>query len=61
MEAVTGVLDYLLANPIYLVPILSLIAMLLYALLKRLIKLAVIAGIAGVLYIGLVEYFGVGF
>jgi len=51
---------YLLENPIFLAPILLLAAMLVYAVLKRLVKLAVIVGIAGGLYLLLVEYFGGG-
>jgi hypothetical protein len=34
--------------------------MMVYALLKRLLKLAVIVAIAGALYLLLVEYFGAG-
>jgi hypothetical protein len=53
-------LAYLLANPIVLAPILLLAAMMLYAVLKRLVKLAMIVAIAGGLYLLLVEYFGGG-
>lgn len=56
-----GIVEYLLANPIFLVPILLLAAMLVYALLKKLLKMAVIVAIAGALYVALVEYFGGGF
>ena len=56
-----GIVDYLLANPIFLVPILLLAAMMVYAVLKRLLKVAVIVAIAGALYAVLVEYFGTGF
>lgn len=55
-----GILEYLMANPIYLIPILGLAAMMVYAALKKLIKLAVIVGIAGGMYLLLVEYFGGG-
>jgi hypothetical protein len=55
-----GIVDFLLANPIFLIPILLLAAMLVYALLKKLLKLAAIVAIAGALYILIVEYFGAG-
>jgi hypothetical protein len=61
MEEVTGVVRYLLANPLYLIPILLLAAVLIYAILKKLLKVAVIVAIAGALYVALVEYFGTGF
>ena len=56
----TGVVDYLLANPLFLAPILLLVAMLVFAVLKRLLKVAMILAIAGVLYVLLLEYFGRG-
>ncbi len=56
----TGIVDYLLANPIFLIPILLIAAMLIYAILKKLLKMAVIVAIAGVLYVVLVEYLGGG-
>ncbi len=56
----TGIVEYLLANPIFLIPVLLMAAMLVYALLKKLIKMAAIVAIAGVLYVVLVEYFGGG-
>lgn len=55
-----GILEFLLANPIFLVPLLLLAAAVLFALLKRLLKLAAIVAIAGVLYVLLVEYVGTG-
>jgi hypothetical protein len=55
-----GIVEYLLANPLFLIPLLLLAAMMLYALLKKLLKLAAIVVIAGVLYMVLVEYFGAG-
>lgn len=61
MEGVDGIVDYLLANPIFLIPILLLAAMMVYALLKKLLKVAAIVVIAGALYVALVEYFGSGF
>ena len=60
MEALTNVMEYLLANPLFLVPILALVAMMVYALIKKLIKLAAIVAIAGALYVVMVEYFGSG-
>jgi len=56
-----GIVEYLLANPIFLVPILLLAAIMAYAVLKKLLKMAVIVAIAGGLYVALVEYFGGGF
>ncbi len=56
----TGLIEYLLANPIFLLPLLLLAATMLYAVLKKLLKLAAIVVIAGVLYSVLIEYFGVG-
>lgn len=56
----TGVIEYLLANPIFLAPILLLAAMMVFAILKRLLKVAAIVAIAGVLYVVLVDYFGAG-
>ena len=56
----TGIVEYLLANPIYLAPILLLVAMMVYALLKKLLKMAVIVAIAAGLYLLLVEYLGGG-
>ncbi len=56
----TGIVEYLLANPIYLAPILLMAAMLVFAILKKLIKLAVILAIAGGLYLLLVRYVGGG-
>ena len=61
MEAVEGIVRYLLANPLFLVPLLLLAAMMVYAVLKRLLKMAAIVVIAGALYVALMEYFGTGF
>jgi hypothetical protein len=55
-----GILEYLLDNPIFLVPLLLILATLVYALLKKLLKLAVIVAIAGGLYVALVEFLGGG-
>ena len=60
MEGITGLVEYLLANPLYLIPILLIVAMMVYAILKKLLKIAVIIAIAGALYLALVEYFGAG-
>ena len=56
----TEIVEYLLANPIFLAPLLLIAAVLVFALLKRLLKMAAIVMIAGVLYALLVEYFGGG-
>ncbi len=55
-----GIVEYLLANPVFLIPILLLAAMMIYAALKRLLKMAAIVAIAGALYLALVEVFGAG-
>lgn len=55
-----GIVEFLLANPLFLIPLLLLVAMMLYALLKKLLKMAAIVVIAGALYVVLVEYFGAG-
>jgi len=54
------IVEYLLANPLYLAPLLLVAAMIVWALLKKLLKMAAIVAIAGVLYVLLVEYFGGG-
>lgn len=55
-----GIVEFLLANPVFLVPLLLLAGAALFAVLKRLLKLAAIVAIAGVLYVLLVEYVGTG-
>lgn len=60
MDDVNGLVEHLLANPIVLAPILLVVAMIVFAILKRLLKMATIVAIAGVLYVLLVEYFGPG-
>ena len=55
-----GIVEFLLANPLFLSPVLLLAAIVLYALLKKLLKIAAILVIAGALYLLLVEYFGAG-
>jgi len=57
---VNELVEFLLANPLLLVPILFAVAMIVFAVLKRLLKLAAIAAIAGGLYVLLIEYFGAG-
>jgi len=59
-DEVVGVIQYLLANPIFLAPILFIVAMLAFALIKKLLKMAAIVAIAGGLYVLLVQYFGPG-
>jgi hypothetical protein len=56
----TGIVEYLLANPILLAPILLIVAMLVFAILKKLLKLAAIVAIAAGLYLLLVRYVGGG-
>jgi hypothetical protein len=60
MAAVNSIVEYLLANPIFLIPILLMAAMILYALLKKLLKMAAVVAIAGALYLLLMQYFGDG-
>lgn len=60
MQELIGIVEYLLASPILLIPILLMAAMVVFALLKRLLKIAAIIVIAGALYVALVEYFGAG-
>jgi len=56
----SGIVEFLLANPIFLIPILLLAALIVFAILKKLLKIAAILVIAGALYVLLVEYFGAG-
>jgi hypothetical protein len=56
----SAVIEYLLANPLFLAPILLLVAVMVFALIKKLLKMAAIVAIAGALYLLLVEYFGGG-
>jgi hypothetical protein len=57
----SDVVEYLLEHFVFLVPILLVAATMIVALLKRLVKLALIVGIAGGLYIVLVRNGGAGF
>ena len=54
---VQSVLQYLLSNPVLLVPILGVAAMVIYGILKKLIKMA---AIAGGLYVLILRYLGMG-
>jgi xanthine/uracil/vitamin C permease (AzgA family) len=54
------ILEFLAARPVILVPVLLLAAMFVFAVLKRLLKVAAIVAIAGVLYVVLAEYLGLG-
>ncbi|MHB1193559.1 MAG: hypothetical protein ACYC6F_10980 [Longimicrobiales bacterium] len=54
----SGILEFLLANQLFLAPLLLVAAFLLFAILKKLLKLAVIIAIAGGLYLLLVRYLG---
>ena len=54
------IIEFLLTTPIVLFPILVVVAMIVFALLKRLLKVAAVLAIAGVLYVLLLEYFGPG-
>jgi len=56
-----AIVEFLLATPVVLVPILLVAAALVFALLKKLLKMAAVVAIAGALYLLLVEYLGPGF
>jgi hypothetical protein len=56
----SSIVEYLMANPIFLAPILLMAAMIVFAILKKLLKMAAIVAIAGAMYLLLVEYFGGG-
>ena len=60
MTEVSDLVAFLVATPLLLVPILLVAAMMVFAILKRLLKLAAIVAIAGVLYVLLIEYVGTG-
>lgn len=57
---VQNLLQLLLDNPVFLVPILAIVAMVVYGILKKLVKLAAIAAIAGGLYVAILNYLGMG-
>ena len=46
MIQVNELVEFLLANPLFLVPLLFAVAMIVFAILKKLLKLAAIAAIA---------------
>jgi hypothetical protein len=60
-DEVVDVIQYLLANPIFLAPILLLVATMIFAVVKKLAKVLVITAIAAGLYTVLLRYFGPGF
>lgn len=51
-----GFIEYLVANPILLVPILLVLAMMVFAILKKLLKMAAILAIAAGLYVILIRF-----
>ena len=53
-----GIIEFLVENPILLIPLLLIVAVVLFAVIKKLLKLLAIATITGVLYVLLVDYFG---
>ena len=59
-DGVVGIVQQLLSRPVYLAPILLLVAMVIYAILKKLVKMALIVAIAGALYLLLLQNFGPG-
>jgi hypothetical protein len=59
-DQVAGILEYLLANPVFLAPILLMAAVVIYGIVKKLLKMAFIVAIAGGLYVMLVQNFGPG-
>ena len=56
----SDIVEYLMANPIFLAPILLMVAIIVFALIRKLLKMAAIVAIAGAMYLLLVEYFGGG-
>ena len=60
MEQAQSAADFLMANPVFLVPLLILVAIVVYAVLKRLFKVAAILAIAAAMYFLILEYFGPG-
>tara|TARA_B100001750_G_scaffold9813_1_gene7304 strand:+ start:184 stop:351 length:168 start_codon:yes stop_codon:yes gene_type:complete len=55
---VIGIIEFLVENPILLIPLLLIVAVVLFAVIKKLLKLLAIATIAGALYVLLVDYLG---
>lgn len=58
MGEVEEIVGFLLANPVLLAPLLLVAAAFLFAVLKKLLKLASILAIAGGLYLLLLRFFG---
>jgi len=58
---VAGFIEYLVANPILLVPILLVAAMMVFAILKKLLKMAAILAIAAGLYVVMLRFLDGGF
>jgi hypothetical protein len=55
---VIGIIEFLVGNPILLAALLLIVAVFLFAVIKKLLKLLAIATIAGILYVLLVNYVG---
>ena len=53
-----GIIEFLVENPILLGALLLIVAVFLFAVIKKLLKLLAIATIAGILYVLLVNYVG---
>ena len=53
-----GIIEFLVEHPILLIPLLLIVAVVLFAVIKKLLKLLAIATNAGILYVLLVDYFG---
>jgi hypothetical protein len=60
-DEVVGLIQYLVAHPIFLAPVLLLVATMIFAVIKKLAKVAVIVAIAGGLYLFILRYLGPGF
>ena len=56
IRGMDALLSYLAANPLLLVPVLIVAAMAVVAILKKLLKLAAVLAVAGLLYIRLLRY-----
>ena len=53
-----GIIEFLVEHPNLLIPLLLIVAVVLFAVIKKLLKLLAIATIAGALYVLLVDYLG---
>ena len=53
-----GIIEFLVENPILLIPLLLIVAVVLFAVIKKLLKLLAIGTLAGALYVLLVAYLG---